>query len=480
MRDAHAHALAPDRLDKARAVLVTAGAVAVCITASYILVDDPWFATGAVVGGAILFLLLLRPRLILGAMLALGPFDLSFMTGGFKALLPGLGGLDMNGIRLVGVVGGLGALALVERDMLRHALGRHGRWYLVFLAFAAATLLVSPNRVEGVRLLFKLAYPLALFVAVLATARTREELERLTEWTLWGAVAIALVLNPIYVLAGGYEVDLAGRIRVHGVGAHENPFSFYLLVMTLIAFARYSVRGQLRYLALCAVFGAWMALTLTRITLLAGMAGLAGAALYGALIARNRRAVVAAGIIGGTLATALVPVALERSLGYIPSASELLELVTDPVAFWESVNWQGRQIIWPVLFKTFLASPVVGHGLGASTVFLIETFQGGMGGVIHNEYLRLLVDTGVVGSALFAISILAWLGTVLRAGRHDDALAGEFAMPAFAAIVAWTFIALTDNAFDYYAAFTQYIGFLCAGALAVPTLPPAEAGKRET
>jgi O-antigen ligase len=313
---------------------------------------------------------------------------------------------------------------------------------------------------------------------VLAMVRTREELERLTDWTLWGAIAIALVLNPIYVLAGGYEVDLAGRVRVHGVGAHENPFSFYLLVVTLISFTRYSVRGQLRYLALCGVFGVWMALTLTRITLLAGLAGLTGAALYAALIARNYRAVTAAGIIGGALATVLVPVALERSLGYIPTASELWRLLTDPVAFWESVNWQGRQIIWPVLFRMFLASPIVGNGLGASTVFLIETFQGAMGGVIHNEYLRLLIDTGIVGATLFAIAVLSWLMGVLRAGRNDDPLAREFAMPAFAAIVAWVFIAATDNAFDYYAPFTQYIGFLCAGALAAASLAQVEA--RET
>lgn len=457
-----------------RGAVASAGVVA-CVGAAYILASRPWFATGAVVGGALLFLMLLRPKLVLGLLLALGPFDLSFMTGGFKALLPGLGGLDMNGIRLIGVVAGLSAVALVERDLVRHALGRYGRGYVVFLAVAAATLVFTPSRVDGLRLLFKLAFPLLVFAAVRGLVRTRRELERLADWTLWGAVAIALVLNPVYVLAGGYEVDLAGRVRVHGVGAHQNPFSFYLLVVTLIAFARYSVRGQLRYLVLCGVFGGWIVLTLTRITLLAALAGLAGAALYGAIIARNRRAVVAAALVGGALAVALVPVALERSLGYIPTASELLGLVTDPVTFWRSVNWQGRQIIWPVLFKAFLGSPVFGLGLGASSALLIETFQGGMGGVIHNEYLRLLIETGLVGAALFAIAVLTWLGGVLRAGRHEDPLAREFAMPAFSAIVAWVFIAATDNAFDYYAPFTQYIGFLCGGALAAAALPSAEA-----
>ncbi|HEX6938345.1 MAG TPA: O-antigen ligase family protein [Longimicrobiales bacterium] len=470
-----APALASARHDRLRVVATAAGGSAVCLGASYILANRPWFATGAVAGGALLFLLLLRPKLVLGVLLALGPFDLSFMTGGFKALLPGLGGLDMNGIRLIGVVFGLTAVAVVERDMLRHALGRYGRWYLAFLAFAAGTLVLSPARIEGLRLLFKLAYPFLLFLAVLAVVRSREELERLGDWTLWGAAAIALLVNPIYVLAGGYEVDLAGRVRVHGVGAHENPFSFYLLVVTLIAFARFSVRGQFRYLGLCAVFGVWMVLTLTRITLLASLAGLAGAALYGALIGRNRRAVVAAGVIGGALAVALVPVALERSFGYIPSASELLGYLSDPIALWRSVNWQGRQIIWPVLFKAFLSSPLVGLGLGASTALLIGTFQGGMGAVVHNEYLRLLIDTGVVGSSLYAIAVLQWFGGTLRAGRRDDALVREFAMPAFAAIVAWVIIAATDNPFDYYAPFTQYIGFLCAGALAAAALPSAEA-----
>ena len=42
----------------------------------------------------------------------------------------------------------------------------------------------------------------------------------------------------------------------------------------------------------------------------------------------------------------------------------------------------------------------------------------------------------------------------------------EFAYPAIAGILAWSVIAITDNAFDYYASFTQYIGLACAGAIA--------------
>jgi hypothetical protein len=56
-------------------------------------------------------------------------------------------------------------------------------------------------------------------------------------------------------------------------------------------------------------------------------------------------------------------------------------------------------------------------------------------------------------------------------GRGGDGRAREFALPAFAGILAWAILSVTDNVFDYYAPFTQYIGFLCAGALACGELP---------
>jgi O-antigen ligase len=135
------------------------------------------------------------------------------------------------------------------------------------------------------------------------------------------------------------------------------------------------------------------------------------------------------------------------------------------------MNWQGRQVIWPLALKAFSTSPLVGIGLGGSTGILMTTYGGAMGGVIHNEYLRLLVDTGVIGTALFALAVLVWGGAMIAVGRKGDKQAREFALPAFAGILAWAVLSVTDNVFDYYAPFTQYIGFLCAGALACGELP---------
>jgi O-antigen ligase len=153
----------------------------------------------------------------------------------------------------------------------------------------------------------------------------------------------------------------------------------------------------------------------------------------------------------------------------------------DPVALFQAVNWQGRQIIWPVLLQAWSTSPWVGLGLGSSTLTIATAFPG-FPIVAHNEYLRLGVDTGWIGVALFFLAVLAWLRATLQAGRTGYAAAREHALPALAGILAWAVIAATDNSFDYYSSFTQFIAFFVAagivGARAAapdrldPSLPP--------
>lgn len=451
--------------DRLRGWLVPAAALLAAVVLAYPLAERPFIVAGLVVGGALLALTLLRPLVVVALMLLLGPIDLSFVTGGDKSLFAGFGGLDMNGIRLIGLVVSFLGIVAVDRNVLRHALAVYGRWYLAFLAFAGATIFYSPAPIDGARLLLKLGYPFLICILVLGLARSRSDLEWLSRWALAGAVGISLI-NPLFVLAGGYDIDGSGRIRVQGVGVHENPFSFYLLIMLLFSFSRYLVRGKGRYLALCAMLGGWMVMTLTRIALAAAMVGLVGVALYDALVTRRYRTVALASVVGVLLAIPFLPVVLERSLGYTPGAGELLGLLTDPVGLYHMMNWQGRQVIWPMAVDAFLSSPLVGIGLGGSTGILMSRHGGALGGVMHNEYLRLLVDTGLIGTVIFALAVVLWGGTMVRLGRGGDGRVREFALPAFAGILAWGVLSLTDNVFDYYAPFTQYIGFLCAAAIA--------------
>lgn len=454
---------------RARAAAGVAAAVAAGVGAG----AAPWAALGVFAGALLLTILLVQPLVIVGLMLAIGPIDLSFMTGGFKGLLTEQGGLDMNGIRLIGLTLGFTAIVLIDRRVLRHAFGPHGRWYLLFLVYAAGTLLLSTALVDGLRLLLKIAFPFLVFLVVRGMTASPRDLSRLVDCALIGAAVIALVLNPLYVIGGGYEIDLDGRLRVQGVGVHQNPFSFYLLMMILISFARFAVRGERRYLLLCVVLAAWMALTLTRITMLAAVVGLTGVAVMAAG-ARNFRVIFAAGVLGLAVLVTLVPVVLERTLGYVPTPGQMLGLLADPVQLYASMNWQGREMVWPVIAGAWLANPVTGIGLGSTGPLLRGLFPSEMGLVAHNEYLRLTTETGLAGALLYFLAVTSWLVGAARIGRSSSPAARELAWPAVGGILAWAVIAATDNPFDYYGQFTQYIGFCVAGALAAAAFHQTE------
>lgn len=428
----------------------------------------PFMLAGLLAGMALLTAVFMQPLLVLGVVMLIGPVDLSFVTGGFKSLFADLGGLDMNGIRLLGLSFGLGITALA---LPRTRAALFGRWSILYVLFLCWCMVVgltrSPDIVYGLRFFLKLAFPLLVFVSVVGMARNRQDLDRLLDFALAGAAIIALLLNPFYVAFGGYEIYESGVVRIRGVGIHENPFSFYLLIAFYMSLSRLIHRGQLRYAVLCAALALWMVLTLTRITFLAALVGLAAIAVYGAFASRNSRTVVGALVAGALLALPLLPVVLERSLGFVPTIGELFSMARNPMALYESINWQGREVAWPIVFAGFMAMPWIGLGLGSSVVIMREFFPTDAGEVPHNEYLRLATETGIIGVALFFGAIMAWLVAVVKADRATGGAAREFALPAVAAILSWSIIAITDNAFDYYAPYTQFVALLVGASVAV-------------
>ena len=437
---------------------------------------DPWLTLGMLIGCVLFGLTLTWPLGVIAAMLAIGPLDLSFLTGGFKTMFEQLGGLDMNGIRLIFVSAGLGLVVITDRRYWGRLASPPVRWYLVFLALAASTLPGSEDALEGLRLLLKLAWPLLTFLIVAAPDRSHRQIDRMVDWLLIGA-AVLIVINPLFILLGGVFVEDTGEVRLMGAGTHQNPFSFAMLVAVIVSLVRFASRGQMRYLVVAAGATTWIALTLTRITFLAGAVSLGVVALYSAVVRRNYwAAAVGAGAVL-VLTAALAPVLLERTFGVAPSFAELLELFRDPIRLYETINWSGRELFWAVLVVAWMASPWLGLGLGSSTSVLRSVFPEDMGLVAHNEYIRLGTDTGFLGIILFAVAMLAWLRVAVAAGLKSDPRVQEVTLPALAILMAWGVISLTDNAFDYYGPLTQFAGFFVAASMVSGSWSEASPGR---
>ncbi|HET9440514.1 MAG TPA: O-antigen ligase family protein [Longimicrobiales bacterium] len=446
----------------------------IAVGVSYGIVHQPWLLIGVVVGAIVLAVAIAAPLALIAITLMLGGVDLSFMTGGFKALFPEMGGLDMNGIRLVGATIGF-AVYIMNAPAGRGAIfGRSGLPYLIFLTYAFITLSQSFDPLEGLRLHMKLAYPFLTFLLVIGLCDTREKVEKLANLTLIAGAIIIFVVTPLYTLKSGYHVDYAGFRRVRSVGGGENSFSFYLMILMFLAFARLIYRKQLRYIVFCAGAIIWIMATMTRITFLASLVGIALISLLSAVAQKQYKAVAGGLIVTLMLALPGFPFILERSLGFVPGPREVLGLIANPIVLYESINWQGRTNLWPIVWSGFMAAPIFGLGLGSSGVVIREHFPAEAAQVAHNEYLRLAADTGMVGVILFAIAMFVWLGTGLAAARRAGRAVAEYAMPAVAGVVAWGIIAITDNPFDSYMYYTQYVGFLMGAMMALRMIAARE------
>jgi hypothetical protein len=441
---------------------------------SFGLVQQPWLVVGLVGGAIVLTVAVAAPLALVALMLILGGLDLSFMTGGFKALFPGLGGLDMNGIRLLGATAGF-TIYILNAPAARAAIFRKtGSAYLLFLVYAFLTLSQSMDPMEGTRLLLKLAYPLLTFLLIIGLCDTRQKVEKLANYALLAGTLLIFIITPLYTLKTGYHVDFSGVRRLGGLSGGHNQFSFYLVTLLLLAFTRLIYRKQARYLAMCAAAAFWILATGTRISFLAALIGIAMISVLTAITRKQYKAVA-----GGMLVTLMIivpgmPMILERTLGFVPAAGELIGLVSNPVALYEAINWQGRTHLWPVVWAGFMAAPVFGLGLGSSGAVIARHFPADAVATVHNEYLRLGADTGMVGIGLFAIAMFSWLLAALRAAVRAKPEVVEYAMPAAAGVVAWAIIALTDNPFDSYMLFTQYVGFFMGATLALQSIAARE------
>jgi O-antigen ligase len=114
-----------------------------------------------------------------------------------------------------------------------------------------------------------------------------------------------------------------------------------------------------------------------------------------------------------------------------------------------SLRLSGREEIWAHYFEAYLSRPIWGLGLGAAQPQILHAV------LPHQEYLRLLVEGGVVGASLYLLAIGRWTRSLRKELLPRDR--GFLT----ASMVAIAVHALTDNPISatYWSLFL-YLGTL--------------------
>jgi tetratricopeptide (TPR) repeat protein len=393
-------------------------------------------------------------------------------------------------------VWGLDGIWTPARRRIRFPLGLP---LLAFSMMALVSCFASPvPRFSLMEVEFALCGP--AWVLLLASW-TRGEADVLMWMALAGVLGAGITLlqrigfDP--VLLGGYRVDwetMVPRMRLYSTFGNPNFVGGYLIgtIFAALALAAASKAQWAKALWLiCALtmlaaiaetgsHGAWLGLGV----------GLAAAALI--LLPKNdsRLTQAGAGSVGGQDPSPTIIPREPSPRGKGPGITNQYIMSSTPSAFWpiailvvslaERVAGQlhGRIYLWRFSWPLFWQHPLVGAGWGAYQLLYLE-LQGKFlsahpdyigywtnNGLLHNDPLQLLLETGLLGFAAFAW-VLWKYGQGALAVRQSEAGAG--ARYAIAASVGGVAAILADSIFNYqFAVPPTYI--LLFTLLAIPAL----------
>jgi O-antigen ligase len=140
-----------------------------------------------------------------------------------------------------------------------------------------------------------------------------------------------------------------------------------------------------------------------------------------------------------------------------------------------ALNTSGRESIWRPVWNDALMSPWIGHGPGTgdSLTAHLSGFAAGQAGAgnVHNDYLRMFHDYGLVGLFLWLATLSVLLVGLYRASGTSGA--GRWQWGAYLALVGIALEMIVDNPVIEVDVMAP-LGILIGIALAVSYCPVTE------
>lgn len=111
------------------------------------------------------------------------------------------------------------------------------------------------------------------------------------------------------------------------------------------------------------------------------------------------------------------------------------------------INTSGREYFWANLMRAFRENPIFGGGIGEAERVMVRYTPNI--NQPHNDYLRILVDSGIIGLTLFLVGVAALAYRLWRLAFRDDTNHRELHGAALLVLIAFLISAYTDNPLVY-------------------------------
>lgn len=311
--------------------------------------------------------------------------------------------------------------------------------YGIFLGLFAASIYWAPDFRWAIRFVTRLSAP--FFTYLIISDMLDRKMVRQVINAMYASSAIPIVYGFYQWITGTGNDVTEGYNRVNSSFFHPAHFSMYLTFLFCLAYAEFldpRTKNKAVRLVYILLLAALEVSTYTRISWLAmGVCFLYLSWVYG------KRSYIAAGaVVGGFVLLAAGGGIIERftSVGDVLGSDNVYDLNS-------SVGW--RLYFWDEILRRFWERPWFGFGAGSSVMLGVEIF--GVEAAPHNGYLRVLYETGIVGTLAFVwvLGVMLWQGFRLIRKNLDNRL--TFISHVYVTMtVTYALLNLTDNILEYY------------------------------
>lgn len=268
----------------------------------------------------------------------------------------------------------------------------------LFVMWAAVRFAMAPSEIGLQNLLVWFIFPATM--AVVYARSERGTFERAYPWWKWLAVLAA----ALYLL----------EVARGGIGAGTFPYSArgagWLSVLALVLIVPVTLAKRAAWWP-TALLVAVIALSLSRTPL--AIAAILLIIVVALRPFRQQRPGPARVVIRLLIMTAAVSVAAYLLVTKVAVIRDRFTQGDGYSVGGVEINSSGRSVLWGLTIEQWRQSPWIGHGPGSAQTMITNRFPGWISHP-HNEYLRILDDTGIVGMTLWGLGMLIMLSRAVR------------------------------------------------------------------
>lgn len=238
----------------------------------------------------------------------------------------------------------------------------------------------------------------------------------------------ATFIPPLYSFCMGIFSTYAG-------------FADFLTAVFIVPIMLYWLTKEKKYI-FCAL---WMVLSTVLQSVRTGMGGMLLVFCTALLLKNKAKAIPGLAIAGAMFLSVVlfVPEVNEKFFGEDAGSVSASDIVQGDAMSMDNIEMSGREYLWERTKEAcYYGNEVTGKGLGETSHFVKYEMTGSgqkVGAKLHNDYLELLCDTGVVGVMLIAIFYLSVIlkvtsNVTLRRSSFLVKLTGIMALSSLAGI----------------------------------------------